>query len=66
MAATDEHPGFPQLIEAMERTLHLNFLRHADKGARLLEPEALASDISRTSLNVADLSQIPTVTSEPH
>lgn len=35
---------FPQLIGSLERTLEVSFLPHADIGARLLEPEALASN----------------------
>jgi hypothetical protein len=35
---------FPQLIGSLERTLEVNFLQHADIGARLLEPETLASN----------------------
>jgi hypothetical protein len=35
---------FPQLIGSLERTLEESFLPHADIGARLLEPETLASN----------------------
>ncbi|KAB0522023.1 hypothetical protein [Pseudomonas extremorientalis] len=35
---------FPQLIGSLERTLQVSFLPHADIGARLLEPETLASN----------------------
>lgn len=33
---------FPLLAEQLEQCLEVRFLRHADLGARLLEPEALA------------------------
>lgn len=36
---------FPQLIESLERSLQVNFLPHADLGARLIDTEALASNL---------------------
>jgi len=35
---------FPQLIGSLERVLEVNFLPHADVGARLVEPEMLSSN----------------------
>ncbi|VVN82922.1 hypothetical protein PS708_01250 [Pseudomonas fluorescens] len=35
---------FPHMIGSLERCLQVNFLPHADIGARLLEPEALATN----------------------
>lgn len=35
---------FPHLIGSLERALQVNFLPHADIGARLLEPEVLSSN----------------------
>ncbi|MGX1021314.1 hypothetical protein AB7M33_003990 [Pseudomonas sp. Y3 TE3536] len=34
--------GFPLLVEQLQQCLEVTFLRHANIGARLLEPEALA------------------------
>jgi len=36
---------FPLLVEQLEQCLEVGFLRHANFGARLLEPEALARNI---------------------